>query len=76
MLVILGYNRWENFVKVIDKAKLSCENSGAKISDHFPDIRKMIELAKGAQRQVVDYALTRYACYLIAQNGFSTNSDN
>ncbi|MEI6889242.1 MAG: DNA damage-inducible protein D [Bacteroidales bacterium] len=66
---ILGYNKWENFLKVIDKAKLSCKNSGAKISDHFPDIRKMINIAKNAQRQVVDYALTRYACYLIAQNG-------
>ena len=66
---ILGYNKWENFLKVIDQAKLSCKNSGAKISDHFPDIRKMINIAKNAQRQVVDYALTRYACYLIAQNG-------
>ena len=73
--VILGYNKWENFVKVIDKAKLTCKNSGAKISDHFPDIRKMIDLAKGAQRQVVDYALTRYACYLIAQNGDSSKNE-
>jgi len=73
--LILGYNKWENFVKVIDKAKLTCKNSGAKISDHFPDIRKMIDLAKGAQRQVVDYALTRYACYLIAQNGDSSKNE-
>lgn len=73
--VILGYNKWENFVKVIDKAKLSCENSGAIVADHFPDIGKMIGLAKGAQRQVVDYALTRYACYLIAQNGDSSKNE-
>lgn len=66
---ILGYTKWVNFLKVIDKAKSSCEKSGASISDHFADIGKMIELAKGAQREVVDYALTRYACYLIAQNG-------
>jgi DNA-damage-inducible protein D len=66
---ILGYTKWVNFFKVIDKAKSSCEKSGAIISDHFADIGKMIELAKGAQREVVDYALTRYACYLIAQNG-------
>ncbi len=66
---ILGYTKWVNFLKVIDKAKSSCEKSGATISDHFADIGKMIELAKGAQREVVDYALTRYACYLIAQNG-------
>ncbi len=66
---ILGYTKWVNFLKVIDKAKSSCEKSGASISDHFTDIGKMIELAKGAQREVVDYALTRYACYLIAQNG-------
>lgn len=66
---ILGYTKWVNFLKVIDKAKSSCEKSGASVSDHFADIGKMIELAKGAQREVVDYALTRYACYLIAQNG-------
>ena len=75
LMEILGYNKWENFLKVIEKAKLSCKNSGAKVSDHFPDIRKMIGLAKGAQRQVVDYALTRYACYLIAQNGDSSKNE-
>ena len=72
---ILGYTNWRNFLKVIDKAKLSCKNSGAVISDHFADIGKMIDLAKGAQRQVVDYALTRYACYLIAQNGDSSKNE-
>ena len=72
---ILGYSKWRNFLKVIDKAKLACKNSGAVVSDHFADIGKMIGLAKGAQRQVVDYALTRYACYLIAQNGDASKNE-
>ncbi len=67
--MILGYSEWRNFIKVIDKAKVSCENSGAKASYHFVDINKMIELAKGAEREIEDIALTRYACYLVAQNG-------
>jgi DNA-damage-inducible protein D len=66
---ILGYSKWDNFLKVIDKAKSACQNSGIEVSDHFAETGKMIGIAKGAQREVVDYALTRYACYLIAQNG-------
>jgi DNA-damage-inducible protein D len=66
---LLGYSRWENFINAIAKAKIACEVFGEKVSDHFPDITKMINLAKGAQREVDDIALTRYACYLIAQNG-------
>ncbi len=66
---ILGYTKWENFLKVIDKAKQACKNANGNIPDHFPDIRKMIGLAKGAEREIADFALTRYACYLIAQNG-------
>jgi len=72
---ILGYTKWDNFLKVIEKAKLACENAGTNTADHFAETGKMIELAKGAQREVVDYALTRYACYLIAQNGDASKSE-
>jgi len=67
--LILGYLRWENFFNVITKAKKACESAGSKVIDHFRDVTKMIAIAKGAQREVEDIALTRYACYLIAQNG-------
>jgi DNA-damage-inducible protein D len=67
----LEYNKWENFEKVINKAKKSCENSGNTIIDHFPDVRKMVQIGSNAYREKIDYKLTRYACYLIAQNGDS-----
>jgi DNA-damage-inducible protein D len=66
---VLGYARWENFLKVIEKGKESCKNAGYATTDHFLDVTKMIPLGKGAQRDIGDIALTRYACYLIAQNG-------
>ncbi|MEP7170261.1 MAG: DNA damage-inducible protein D [Bacteroidota bacterium] len=72
---IFNYTDWRNFLKVIDKAKDACNNSGEAVSDHFVDVNKMVELGSGAQREVVDIALTRYACYLVAQNGDPAKSE-
>ena len=66
---VLGYARWENFVGAIGRAMESCKTLEISIDDHFREVTKMIALAKGAQRDVQDFMLTRYACYLIAQNG-------
>jgi DNA-damage-inducible protein D len=66
---LLGYTEWRNFTNVISKAKTSCEASGNNITDHFVDINKMVNIGSGAQKPVDDIMLTRYACYLIAQNG-------
>ena len=66
---VLGYARWENFQVAIGRAVESCKSQGISVDYHFREVTKMIILAKGAQREVTDYMLTRYACYLIAQNG-------
>lgn len=66
---LLGYAKWENFAKVIEKAKESCRQVGHTVEDHFPDVRKTIPMPKGAEKEIDDILLTRYACYLIAQNG-------
>lgn len=73
---ILGYAQWKNFKNVIDKAKKSCEKAGEEIKNHFADFGKMVQIGSGAQKEINDIALTRYACYLIAQNGdASTKSE-
>ena len=68
---ILEYNKWENFEKVVEKAKITCKNTGISVFEHFPDIRKLSKRANNAEIEIKDYKLTRYACYLIAQNGDS-----
>lgn len=68
---LLGYSKWENFEKVIQKAKDACKNAGEELEYHFPDVRKMVQIGSGAEKEIDDLLLTRYACYLIAQNGDS-----
>jgi len=69
LMPLLEYSKWENFNKVLDKAKVACRESDQNVGDHFPDVRKAITGGKGATQEVDDIKLTRYACYLIAQNG-------
>ena len=71
LMPILEYNKWENFEKVINKAKETCKNTGISVLEHFPDVRKLSKRANNAEIEIKDYKLTRYACYLIAQNGDS-----
>ena len=69
LMPLLGYTRWENFNNTVQRAMESCKTSGINVSDHFRDVTKMVPLGSGSERPVADYMLTRYACYLIAQNG-------
>jgi len=66
---LLGYSKWDNFLNAVSKARTACEVTGHEVSDHFADVRKMVDLGSGSQREVDDIMLTRYACYLVAQNG-------
>ncbi|WP_309614131.1 DNA damage-inducible protein D [Flavobacterium sp.] len=72
---LLGYSKWENFENVIQKAKDACHNAGEDINNHFPDIKKMVSIGSETERAIEDIALTRYACYLIAQNGDSRKEE-
>ena len=71
----LGYKRWENFFETIKKAMQSCENAGIEVDNHFREVTKMVKIGSGAERKLQDYMLTRYACYLIAQNGDSKKEE-
>ena len=68
---LLEYSKWERFSNTIENAKIACKNSGYKVSDHFPNVGKMVQIGSKTNRQIVDYKLSRYACYLITQNGDS-----
>jgi DNA-damage-inducible protein D len=70
--IALDYSQWRRFNEAIERAKIACKLSGFNISDHFANVGKMVQLGSGAQRRIEDIALTRYACYLVAQNGDSS----
>ena len=69
LAVVLEYIQWRNFIKVVERAMLACKNSGYELIDHFAEVSKTIDMPKTATKQIADFKLTRYACYLIVQNG-------
>jgi len=71
LMPVLQYSNWQNFEKIIDKSKTACENSGIDVLEHFTDVSKTIIMPKNATKEINDHKLSRYACYLIAQNGDS-----
>lgn len=71
LMPVLEYSKWQNFVQVIDKARIACDNAGNDSTRHFTDASKMVDLGSGIEREVEDFKLSRFACYLIAQNGDS-----
>ena len=71
LMHLLGYSRWQNFENVLSKAEVACANNGITVENHFAEASKIVTLGSGANREVEDYMLTRYACYLIAENGDS-----
>lgn len=75
LMKLLGYSRWENFVKAISRAMESCETTRIEVVDHFREVTKMVSIGSGAGRHVKDYMLTRYACYLIAMNGDTSKEE-
>lgn len=72
---VLGYNNWQNFIEVIKKAILACQNAGVEVENHFTNVNKMVRIGSNAERKIDDYMLTRYACYLIAQNADSKKQE-
>lgn len=75
LMVLLGYSRWENFKKAVERAMESCRTAQIEVSDHFREVTKMAVLGSGANRKIQDYMLTRYACYLIAMNGDTSKEE-